>query len=79
MALTVRLKQVGKKNRKQWQIVVADKRTARNSRLIDELGSYDSLVNPPQVKVNMERYTKWIEKGAVPSKTVEDLVKKEKK
>ena len=79
MSLVIRLKRAGTKSRKQWRVVVADSRMPRDGRLIEELGSYNPLVNPPAVRLRMDRYAEWVQKGAKPSPTVRSLVKREKK
>lgn len=79
MAVTIRLKKTGTKNRDQWRIVVADSRVPRDGRLLEEIGSFNPLVEPPVVKVKMERYEAWVAKGARPSEAVRHLIAKEKK
>ena len=77
--ISIRLKKTGTKSRSRWRIVVADSRVPRNGRLIEEIGSCNPMVDPPAVKIQMERYEHWIQKGARPSDTVRQLVKKIKK
>jgi small subunit ribosomal protein S16 len=72
--IAIRLKEMGTKNRQMWRIVVAESHVARNGRLIDELGSYNPLVEPPAVVLKRERYDAWIKKGAKPSRTVAAIV-----
>lgn len=78
MALAIRLKETGTKNRKQWRIVVTDRRNSGKGRLVEEIGSYNSLVNPPEFKIQKERYQAWIQKGAQPSDVVKSLVDQHK-
>ena len=77
--ITIRLKETGTKSRKQWRIVVLDKRMPRNGRLIEEIGFYNPLVEPPDIRVDQERYQAWVKKGARASKAVRALMKKVKK
>ncbi len=73
--IVIRLKKTGKKNRKEWRIVVTEQGAPRNGEHIEELGSANPLVNPPKVKMNIERYEAWIKKGAQPSVGVRGLVR----
>ena len=59
-----------------FRIVVAPSRCPRDGRFIEQLGWYDPKAKPAKVKVNVERYHHWIKKGAVPSETVAQLVKR---
>lgn len=77
--ITIRLKKTGTKSRKQWRIVVLDSRMPRNGRLIEEIGFYNPLVEPPVIQVNQERYQAWVKKGARASEAVHALLKKGKK
>ena len=77
--IAIRLKQTGTKNLKKWRVVVTDSRVPRNGRLIEELGSCNPLVDPPEIKVKLDRYDAWIKKGAQPSDTVKSLIKIAKK
>lgn len=79
MALVIRLKQTGTKSRKQWRVVVADHRTPRRGRLIEEIGCYNPLVEPPDVRIRIDRYQEWLRKGAKPSSTVRSLITQIKK
>ena len=72
--IAIRLKEMGTKNRQKWRIVVADSRVSRSGKLIDELGSYNPLVDPPAVVLKRERYDAWLKKGAKPSRTVAAIV-----
>lgn len=75
----IRLKKVGTKNSKKWRVIVTDRVAPRNGRLIEELGSYNSLVNPPEIRIKLDQYEDWVKKGAKPSPTVVGLVKQMKK
>ena len=77
--IAIRLRRMGTKNRLKWKIVVADSRTSRDSRLLEEIGSYNPMVNPPEVKVRRDRYEEWVRKGARPSRTVAAIVRRERR
>lgn len=72
----IRLKRLGGKKHPHNRIVVITKTRARNGRAIEELGHYDSTKTPPLLKVNVERAKYWISKGAIPTPTVKQLIKK---
>jgi len=74
LAVTIRLKKTGTKNRDQWRIVVATSEVPRNGRLLEEIGFYNPLVEPPLVQVKMDRYQAWVSKGARPSEAVRHLM-----
>ena len=75
MSLKIRLKRLGSKKRPFYRIVVADSRTARNGRFIEELGYYNPLTQPKEVKVDAEKVNYWIGVGAKPTDTVNRLFK----
>ena len=77
MAVKFRLTRHGSKKRPFYRIVVADERSPRDGRFIDMVGSYDSLSDPIKVVLNKEKIATWYEKGVRPTKTVEDLFKRE--
>ncbi|MBI3332644.1 MAG: 30S ribosomal protein S16 [Candidatus Omnitrophica bacterium] len=74
----IRLKRFGTKKRPHSRIVVIDKHRARDGEPIEELGYYDPSREPPMLKVNVERAKFWIGRGAVPSPTVKQLLKRAK-
>ncbi len=74
----IRLKRLGTKKKPHNRIVVITKTKARDGKAIEELGYYDASKNPPFMKVNVERAQYWIGKGAIPSPTVKQLLKKAK-
>lgn len=78
MAVVLRLKRIGTNKKPFYRIVATDKRSPRDGRFIEELGSYDPRKNPPLVKVKKERVTYWLKVGAKPSLTVKSLLKKAK-
>lgn len=72
----IRLKRMGAHKKPMYRIVVADARNARDSKSIDDLGTYNPNVNPADVKVDAEKVQKWIANGAQPTDTVRALLKK---
>ena len=76
MAVRIRLRRVGAKKEPFYRVVVADSRYPRDGRFIEELGYYNPLTNPAQVKIDREKAEKWISNGAQPTDTVKSLLKK---
>lgn len=72
----IRLKRLGAHKKPFYRIVVADSRSARNGRFIEELGYYDPLADPAVIKINGEEAKKWLNEGAQVSETVRTLLKK---
>ena len=73
MAVKIRLTRIGEKKVPMYRIVVADSRTPRNGRAIDEIGVYNPHTDPATVKVDAEKAKKWIENGAQPTTVVKKL------
>ena len=72
----IRLRRMGAKKAPFYRIVVADSRYPRDGRLIEEIGTYNPVVSPAELKVDVERAQAWIKTGAQPTETVRDLLKK---
>ena len=72
----IRLRRMGTVRKPTWRVVVADSRSPRDGRFVEQIGTYDARANPPKISVNAERYHHWVAKGAQPSETVKSLVKK---
>lgn len=72
----IRLRRMGAKKAPFYRIVVADSRFPRDGRFIEELGTYNPLKEPAEIKVDAERAQKWIKDGAQPTDTVRGLLKK---
>ena len=72
----IRLRRMGAKKAPFYRIVVADSRYPRDGRFIEELGTYNPVVNPAELKVDVDRAQAWIKTGAQPTETVRDLLKK---
>ncbi|MDD5915944.1 MAG: 30S ribosomal protein S16 [Clostridiales bacterium] len=76
MAVKIRLRRMGAKKAPFYRIVVADSRYPRNGRFIEELGYYDPMKEPAEIKLDVEKAKDWISKGAQPTETVRSLLKK---
>jgi small subunit ribosomal protein S16 len=76
MSAVIRLARKGTKKRAFYRIVVADKRAPRGGRFIDQVGTYDPMPNPPVIDFKKERLHEWIRRGALPSLTVAQLIKR---
>ena len=76
MAVKIRLKRLGAKKSPFYRVVVADERSPRDGKFIEEIGYYNPLTNPADIKIDAEKATKWIEQGAQPTETVKSLLKK---
>ena len=72
----IRLKRMGAHKKPFYRVVVADSRNARNGKFIEELGYYNPLTNPADIKIDIEKAEKWIAQGAQPTDTVRELLKK---
>ena len=72
----IRLRRMGAKKNPYYRIVVADSRSPRDGRCIEELGTYDPLANPAAINVDVEKAQNWIKNGAQPTDTVRGLLKK---
>lgn len=77
--VALRLQRRGSKNRPYYKIVVADKRSPRDGRYIEQIGTYDPLVEGVNWKVDLEKADQWISNGAQASDTVSDILKKARK
>ncbi len=76
MSVKIRLKRMGMKKKPFYRVVVADARSPRDGRFIEEIGTYDPLTNPATVTVDAEKAQAWIKNGAQPTDTVKALLKK---
>ena len=76
MAVKIRLKRIGAKKAPFYRVVVADSRYPRDGRFIEEIGYYNPLTNPIEIKIDSEKAQKWIANGAQPTETVKSLLKK---
>jgi small subunit ribosomal protein S16 len=76
MAVRIRMKRVGAKNSPYFRIVVADSRSPRDGKFIEEIGTYQPLKKGDNFKMDLERAKYWISKGAQPSDTVASFLKR---
>ncbi len=76
MAVKIRLRRIGAKKAPFYRVVVADSRSPRNGRFIEEIGTYDPLQEPAKIEIDAEAAKKWIKNGAQPTETVKSLLKK---
>lgn len=72
----IRLRRMGAKKNPYYRIVVADSRSPRDGKFIEEIGAYDPLTDPATIKVDAERAKYWLSNGAQPTETVRALLKK---
>lgn len=75
MAVKIRLRRMGKKKAPQYRVIVADSRSPRDGRFIEEIGTYDPNREPSAFKVDEEAAKKWLANGAQPTETVARLFK----
>ena len=76
MAVKMRLTRMGAKKAPFYRVIVADSRSPRDGRFIEEIGYYNPLTNPAEIKIDAEVAKKWLANGAQPTDTVKDLLKK---
>ncbi len=76
MAVKMRLTRMGKKKAPFYRVVVADERYPRDGRFIDEIGYYNPIVEPKEIKIDADKANAWLAKGAIPTETVKTLLKK---
>ena len=72
----IRLRRLGAKKAPFYRVVVADSRFPRDGRFIEEIGTYNPLTDPVEIKIDSERAQHWIKNGAHPTDTVRVLLKK---
>ena len=76
MAVKIRLRRIGAKKNPFYRVIIADERSPRNGRFIEEIGTYNPVVDPAEVKIDAEKAKKWLGNGAQPTETVRSLLKK---
>lgn len=79
MAVVLRLRREGAKDRPVYKIVAADKRFARDGRIIEQVGTYNPMQDGDNTKLDLEKVDKWLSTGAKPSETVASIIKRERK
>ena len=76
MAVKMRLRRMGAKKAPFYRVIVADSRSPRDGRVIEEIGYYNPLTNPAEIKIDAEKAKTWLSNGAQPTETVKSLLKK---
>jgi small subunit ribosomal protein S16 len=79
MAVTIRLTRAGAKKVPFYRVVAADTRSPRDGRFIEQLGVYDPLREPAEFRVDADRLAHWLKVGAVPSQTVSELLRRQRR
>jgi len=77
MSVKIRLARHGKKKKPFYRIVIADSESPRDGRFLENVGTYNPLVDPAEVSLKQDRVKHWIDQGAIPTDTVKSLMKKE--
>ena len=77
MAVKLRLKRMGSKQKPFYRIVAADARSPRDGRFIETVGTYNPVRKPAEVNVDEEKALKWLNNGAIPTDTVRSILSKE--
>ncbi len=77
MAVRLRLRRMGRKKRPFYRIVVADSKFPRDGRFLENVGTYNPLLDPAKVVLKQERIKYWLDQGAILTDTVKSLLKKE--
>ena len=77
MAVKIRLRRMGAKKAPFYRVVVADSRYPRDGRFIEEIGTYNTMIEPAQINIDADKAKKWIANGAQPTETVKSIFKKE--
>jgi len=75
MAVKMRLKRVGAKKKPYYRIVIADERSPRDGKFIEQVGTYNPLADPSEIKFDSEKAKEWLKKGVQPTDTVKKLLK----
>ena len=78
MAVKMRLRRMGAKKNPFYRVVVADSRFPRDGRFIEEIGTYNPMVEPSEIKIDADKAKAWIANGAQPTESVKSLLKRAK-
>ena len=76
MAVKIRLKRMGAKKAPFYRIVVADSRSPRDGKIIEQVGTYNPLTEPAEVKVDSDLTIKWLQNRSIPTDTVKNILSK---
>ncbi len=74
MAVKIRLRRMGAKKSPFYRVVVADSRSPRDGKCIEEIGYFNPMVEPAEIKLDMEKVEKWIKNGAQPTERVKSII-----
>ena len=74
MAVSIRLKRMGRKRKPFYRVIVADSRTPRQGVTVDDLGFYDPMTDPVRIQIDEEKALTWLSKGAIPTDTTRNLL-----
>ncbi len=77
MAVKIRMKRMGARKKPFYRLVVADSRSPRDGRIIEQVGHYNPMTEAKEIKVDEEKVLKWLATGAQPTETVKRLLKSE--
>ena len=77
MAVKLRLKRMGAKQKPFYRIVAADSRTKRDGKFLENVGTYNPIKTPAEIKVDEEKVLNWLSKGAIPTDTVRSILSKQ--
>lgn len=77
MAVRIRMTRKGTKKRPFYRVVAADSEAPRDGKFLEILGSYDPMKDPAEIRIDKERVSAWLEKGAIASESVRAILKKE--
>ena len=77
MAVKLRLKRMGAKQKPFYRIVAADSRFPRDGRFLEVVGTYNPITNPAETKIDEEKAMYWLKNGAIPTETVRNILSKE--
>ena len=77
--LTIRLRRAGTRSRPFYRVVVSDSRKTPQARVVETIGFFDPKTSPKKVELDLARAEQWVAKGASPSDTVADLIRKEQR
>jgi small subunit ribosomal protein S16 len=76
--LTIRLARIGKKKKPVYRVVVIERTRPRDGRFVENVGTYDPLKKPAEIKLNADRIKHWLGRGAQPSETIRSFLRRQK-
>ena len=79
MAVKIRLKRMGAKKAPFYRVIVADSRSPRDGKIIEQIGTYDPMTEPSTIVLDNAKVEQWIKNGAKPTETVKKLIEKASK